>query len=98
MAIDYQMMRTSKVAKIAATYTLSPCVARRPAAQGRFVFRQYEYEEDIYLSLDGSATVYVNTSVAALDALRGRIIRHKSVRAINRADVVRSLHVAGHRA
>lgn len=34
-------------------------------------FRQYEYEEDVYLSLDGSATVYVNSSVPALDALRG---------------------------
>jgi hypothetical protein len=35
------------------------------------LFRQYEYEEEIYLSLDGTATVYVNSSVAALDALRG---------------------------
>ena len=35
------------------------------------LFRQYEYEEEIYLSLDGKATVYVNASVAALDALRG---------------------------
>src|SRR6266436_1758024 len=35
------------------------------------LFRQYEYEEEMYLSLDGSATVYVNSSVAALDALRG---------------------------
>ena len=35
------------------------------------LFRQYEYEEDIYLALDGTATVYVNSSVAALDALRG---------------------------
>jgi len=34
-------------------------------------FRQYEYEEDLYLSLDGSATIYVNSSIAALDALRG---------------------------
>ena len=34
-------------------------------------FRQYEYEEETYLSLDGTATVRVNTSVAALDALRG---------------------------
>jgi hypothetical protein len=34
-------------------------------------FQQYEYEEEIYLSLDGSATVYVNSSVAALNALRG---------------------------
>jgi len=35
------------------------------------VFRQYEYEEDTYLSLDGSATMYVNSSIPALDALRG---------------------------
>src|SRR5437763_14650293 len=38
---------------------------------GAGVFRQYEYEEDMYLSLDGSATVYVNSSIPALDALRG---------------------------
>jgi hypothetical protein len=28
------------------------------------LFRQYEYEEEIYLSLDGTATVYVNSSLA----------------------------------
>jgi hypothetical protein len=38
---------------------------------GGTFFRQYEYEEDIYLSLDGTATVYVNASIAAIDALRG---------------------------
>jgi hypothetical protein len=38
---------------------------------GAGFFRQYEYEEEMYLSLDGSATVYVNSSVAALNALRG---------------------------
>ena len=38
---------------------------------GPGLFQQYEYEEEMYLSLDGSATVYVNSSVAALDALRG---------------------------
>ena len=35
------------------------------------LFRQYEYEEEVYLSLDGTATVYVNASLAALNALRG---------------------------
>jgi hypothetical protein len=35
------------------------------------LFRQFEYEEDVYVSLDGSATVYVNSSIAALNALRG---------------------------
>jgi hypothetical protein len=35
------------------------------------LFKQYEYEEEMFLSLDGSATVYVHSSIAALDALRG---------------------------
>lgn len=33
--------------------------------------QRYEYEEEIYLRLDGSATVNVNASVASLVALRG---------------------------
>jgi hypothetical protein len=33
--------------------------------------REYEYEEELYLDLDGSATLYVNASVPALVALRG---------------------------
>jgi len=33
--------------------------------------RKYEYEEEIFLDLDGSATIYVNASVPALVALRG---------------------------
>jgi hypothetical protein len=41
------------------------------ACGGTGLFRQYEYEEDVYLSLDGTATVYVNSSLAALNALRG---------------------------
>jgi hypothetical protein len=32
---------------------------------------EYEYEEELYLNLDGSATLFVNASVAALVALRG---------------------------
>ena len=40
-------------------------------ACGTNPFRQYEYEEDVYLSLDGTATVYVNSSIPALNALRG---------------------------
>jgi hypothetical protein len=41
------------------------------ACGGTSLLRQYEYEEEIYLSLDGTATVYVNSSIAALNALRG---------------------------
>jgi len=40
-------------------------------ACGSVIARKYEYEEEIFLSLDGSATVYVNASVPALVALRG---------------------------
>jgi hypothetical protein len=58
-------MRMRRVAAVA-------LIAAMTAACGSGgLFRQYEYEEDYYLSLDGTATVYVNSSVAALVALRG---------------------------
>jgi hypothetical protein len=38
---------------------------------GTNLFRQYEYEEDMFLSLDGSATITVSASIPALNALRG---------------------------
>jgi hypothetical protein len=47
---------------------LSLCVA---CSGGAGLFKQYEYEEEMTLSLDGSATLYVNSSLAALNALRG---------------------------
>ena len=42
-------------------------------ACGNVIARKYEYEEEIFLALDGSATVYVNASVPALVALRGAV-------------------------
>ena len=39
-------------------------------ASGLFA-KQYEYEEDATLNLDGSATIVVNTSIPALATLRG---------------------------
>ena len=47
---------------------LSVCAA---ACGGRVFGRVYEYDEDLYLSLDGSAEVIVNASLPALAALRG---------------------------
>jgi hypothetical protein len=41
------------------------------ACNVRLLGKQYEYEEDVYLALDGSATVVVNASIPALVALRG---------------------------
>lgn len=40
-------------------------------ACGNVIARKYEYEEEVFLALDGSAAVYVNASVPALVALRG---------------------------
>jgi len=62
-------------------------VALLPACS--IIPRQYEYEEEIYLSLDGSATVYVNASVAALVALRGLDLDVNRHARVNRGDVRR---------
>lgn len=59
-------MRRGRALLLAATVLFTAC-----SSAGGGLFRQYEYEEEMYLSLDGTATVYVNASVAALDALRG---------------------------
>jgi len=40
-------------------------------SNGRVFKKQYEYEEELYLALDGTATLNVNASVASLVALRG---------------------------
>lgn len=56
------------VSRVFAMLVIAMSVA---CGSGPGLFQQYEYEEEIYLSLDGTATMYVNTSVAALDALRG---------------------------
>ena len=63
------------------------------ACGGTSLFRQYEYEEDTYVSLDGSATVYVNSSIAALDALRGATFSTSPTMRVNR-DAVRALYTS----
>jgi len=74
-------MRIGRVAAIAWV------VATAVACGAGGLFRQYEYEEDIYLSLDGSATVYVNSSLAALNALRGASFDLRSNAPIDRQKV-----------
>jgi hypothetical protein len=54
---------------------------------GSGLFRQYEYEEESYLALDGSATMYVNSSVQALNALRGSTFDTNPQATPARADV-----------
>jgi hypothetical protein len=47
------------------------CSAIAAACSGHVLKPQYEYEEELYLDLDGSATLNLNASVPALVALRG---------------------------
>jgi hypothetical protein len=60
-----------RIRTAAAAAVLALVVTATACGRGGGLFRQYEYEEEIYLSLDGTATVYVNASIPALNALRG---------------------------
>jgi hypothetical protein len=59
--------RAALIAAVVATVAavVSACSGRGPLAT------EYEYEEDLTIGLDGSATLVVNASVPALVALRG---------------------------
>jgi hypothetical protein len=57
---------------------------------GSLFGRQYEYEEDLTIDLDGSATLTVNASLPALVALRGLAL-DPNARGIDR-DAVRALY------
>jgi hypothetical protein len=54
-----------------AVYVLLLVVAAAGAACGGVLKPEYEYEEELYIALDGSATLNLNASVASLVALRG---------------------------
>jgi len=58
-------MQIRSAVALLAVMMLSAC------SGGSGLFKAYEYEEEMYLSLDGTATLYVNSSVPALNALRG---------------------------
>ena len=83
------MTRTWRAAAIAAVAAAVAMLTGCSAASG--LLRQYEYEEDIYLSLDGTATVYVNSSVPALDALRGASLDTSPTARVDR-DAVRAFY------
>jgi hypothetical protein len=54
-----------------AVYVVSLICVAVGAACGGVLKQQYEYEEELYIALDGSATLNMNASVASLVALRG---------------------------
>ena len=55
--------------------------------------RQYEYEEELYLDLDGSATLVVNSSLAALAALHGLDVPLEPTASVDR-DAIRELYAS----
>ncbi len=71
------------LAIIAAITSAGACAGGRPS----LLAPDYEYEEDLTLSLDGSATLTVNSSVAALAALHGI---HLNTDPKARADVLKN--------
>jgi len=63
------------------------------AGGGQLLKKQYEYEEELYLALDGSATLNVNASVAALVALHGLDLPIEPRARLDR-DTVRALYAS----
>jgi len=57
------------------------------ACGGGGLVKHYEYDEDIYLSVDGSATIYLNASVPALVNLRGLDLDIRPTANIDRAKI-----------
>lgn len=74
-------------AGLAAILAVLACVPACSSGSGQGLIKQYEYEEEIYLSLDGSATIYVNASVPALVHLRGLDLDTRPNAMVDRAKV-----------
>src|SRR4029453_6609855 len=69
--IQYIIRGMSLFARAVLLTAVGVVAAGTVAWRGGILGRQYEYEEDLYLSLDGTATLVVNSSLPALVALRG---------------------------
>lgn len=74
-------------AALAATLLLATVGAS--ACRGGGLVKYYEYDEDIYLSVDGSATIYLNASVPALVNLRGMDLDTRPNANVDRAEIRR---------
>jgi hypothetical protein len=84
MASIVRRMRT----RARATAAVIVMLAALNSSCGVRVFgKVYEYEEDLYLSLDGSADLIVNASVPALVALRGVNVNPDSEALLDREGV-----------
>jgi hypothetical protein len=57
--------------RVAAAVLAAISILAAAGCGGGLLGKQYEYEEDLTLAIDGSATLVVNASIPALAALRG---------------------------
>ena len=74
------MRRIAALALALSTIAASACDVSQ-------LIRRYEYEEDVYLWLDGTAMVYVSGSVAAINALRGASFNPDPAARVDRAKI-----------
>lgn len=72
-----------------AVLTLAVAACRSPFGP------QYEYEEQIYLRVDGAATVVIDSSIAALVALRGVALDPGAPSSSDRAELRKMFEAAG---
>jgi hypothetical protein len=72
--------------RLAAWIAVAAVAAACTNPVARFL-RSYEYEEELYLSLDGTATLYVNSSLAALNRLRGTAFDENPDTRVDRAAI-----------
>ena len=64
-------MHSGTLRRIAVVAAIACAVGVTACGGGGLFRQQYEYEEELFLQLDGSAIAYVNASIPALVALRG---------------------------
>jgi hypothetical protein len=77
--------------RVAAVLLVAALVAGTTACSGGGLFgKEYEYEEDLTLSIDGSATLVVNASLPVLAVLRGLPVSTDANAAVDR-DAVAAL-------
>jgi hypothetical protein len=98
-AAHAQRARTSRATRwVIALLVLAAVLAWwfRPGVVRDLFGRQYEYEEDLTIGVDGSGTLTINASLAALNALRGldvdplaTSVDRERIRALYQSGVVR---------
>lgn len=84
-----------RVVKLSALLVCAAVVALSAASCANPLARQYEYDEQTYLSIDGSATVVISASVAALVSMRGLALDPAPQARISSDDVRRVFEAAG---